>query len=243
MKTPSKHLSNFFITFILILAAPYLCHATNTGHDNTYTIGVLAYKGKDAAVQRWSDHETYLNHHLAPLKVKIIPLSYKDDELTKAVTNHQLNFVVTNPGHYTELELGGHVSRLATRRMEGPQGILDQFGGTAITRPDRTDINNYADLAGKTILIPSTSSLGGWQVHLREAMAQGVDLHEDANIIELKNHRKVVEAILAGEGDVGFVRSDLLEDLEVKGLLQLDQIKVLSKKNSPEYPYQIFSCQ
>ncbi len=199
MKTPSKQFSRFFVACMLILTAPFLCYAVNTAHDNTYTIGVLAYKGKDAAVQRWSGHETYLNQHLAPLKFKIIPLSYKDDELTKAVINRQVDFVITNPGHYTELEFGGHVSRMTTRRMSSPQGILDQFGGTAITRPDRTDINNYADLAGKTIAIPSTSSLGGWQVHLREAIAQGVDLRKDASIIELKNHTKVVEAILAGE--------------------------------------------
>ncbi len=202
-----------------------------------YKIAVLAYKGEDVAAKRWHEHGVYLTQRLTPLAFEIIPLTYLQDELTRAVEERQVDFVITNPGHYTELELGGHVSRLATLRLSGPQGILDQFGGTVITRPDRSDLNNYADLAGKKILIPSQSSLGGWQVHLREAISQGVDLRRNAQIIELKNHRKVVEAILAGEADAGFVRSDLIEGLVAQGALRLDQIKVVNKRNEPDYPY------
>ncbi len=202
-----------------------------------YQIGVLAYKGKASARKRWSAHSAYLNQRLAPNKFEIVPLTYAGDELTKAVIGRQVDFVITNPGHYIELELDGHLSRLATRRMSSPQGVLDTFGGTAITRPDRIDINRYTDLAGKRILIPSKSSLGGWQVHLREAMAQGVDLRTDASIVELKNHRKVVEAILEGQADAGFVRSDLIEELLTEGMLRLDDLKVVDNKTEPAYPY------
>ncbi|HIJ23444.1 MAG TPA: PhnD/SsuA/transferrin family substrate-binding protein, partial [Gammaproteobacteria bacterium] len=148
-----------------------------------YKIGVLAYKGKDDAMTRWQEHGNYLNQKFSPIQFKIIPLSYKNDEMTKAVERGQVDFIITNPGHYMELELGGHVSRLATRRMSGPEGILDQFGGTAITLPSRTDIEHYTDLEGKTVVIPSQSSLGGWQVHLREAVLQGSDLRNESKII------------------------------------------------------------
>jgi len=221
-------ISNFVPTYLL---------AEDINSDKTYKIGVLAYKGKKSAVERWNAHGVLLSQKLSPLKFEIIPLSYKHNELTNAVINRQLDFVITNPGHYTELELGGHISRMATRRMSGPQGVLDQFGGTAITLPDRHKINNYADLAGKKILIPSQSSLGGWQVHLREAITQGVDLRQDAQIIELKNHKKVVDSVLTGEADAGFVRSDLIESLVAKGLLDLNQIKVVNKRQESAYPY------
>jgi len=205
--------------------------------DRTYKIGVLAYKGKEAAIKSWKAHEIYLNQQLAPLKFKIIPLGYKGNELTQAVINRQLDFVITNPGHYIELELGGHISRLATRRMSSSEGVLDQFGGVAFSKAEKHAINYYSDLAGKTILIPSTSSLGGWQVHLREAVAAGVDLRVDSQIVELKSHRKVVLAILAGDADVGFVRSDLIEGLVDEGLLRFEQIKIIDKKISADYPY------
>ncbi|HIJ32779.1 MAG TPA: PhnD/SsuA/transferrin family substrate-binding protein [Gammaproteobacteria bacterium] len=202
-----------------------------------YKIGVLAYKGKDDAMTRWQEHGNYLNQKFSPIQFKIIPLSYKNDEMTKAVERGQVDFIITNPGHYMELELGGHVSRLATRRMSGPEGILDQFGGTAITLPSRTDIEHYTDLEGKTVVIPSQSSLGGWQVHLREAVLQGSDLRNESKIIELKNHRKVVESILRGEADAGFVRSDLLEQMEKNGELQLSQLKIVNQVSEAGYPY------
>jgi len=206
-------------------------------HNNTYKIGVLAYKGKDTAARHWQAHASYLNQRLAPLNFEIIPLGYKHNELTQAVIDHRVDFVITNPGHYIELELGGYVTRLATRRMSSPEGILDQFGGTAITHPEHAEINNYSDLHGKKILIPSRSSLGGWQMHLREALAQGVNLEKKAEITELKNHKKVVLAILERQGDVGFVRSDLIEQLVAEGVLQLDQIKIINQNHVPGYPY------
>ena len=200
-------------------------------------IGVLAYKGKPDAIKRWTAHGEYLNQQLAPLKFKIMPLSYQQDELTKAVINRQVDFVITNPGHYFELEFGGYVSRLATRRILSSQGILDQFGGTAFVRAEAKGINQYADLAGKKILIPSQSSLGGWQVHLREAMAQNMDLRVEAQIIELKKHQKVVMAILAGEGEVGLVRSGLIEEMVSAGLIRREQIKIINKQLNSSYPY------
>jgi len=225
------------IFFLLtLLLAPVSASSPTT---ERFKIGVLAYKGKVAAVQRWSEHAAYLNEKLAPLQFQIIPLTYKEDEMTKAVINRQVDFIITNPGHYIELELGGHVSRLATRRMSGPQGVLDLFGGTVIAHPSSTDINRYADLAGKSLLIPPRSSLGGWQVHLREAVAQGVDLREESTVTELKNHTKVVEAVVRGEADAGFVRSDLVEELIAKGKLQWEQFKVVNPQSVTGYPYRL----
>lgn len=229
----------FFISFVLqivgILSVSVAAAENNQG--DTYKIAVLAYKGKEAAIKRWGKHGDYLSQLLGPLKFEIIPLTYTQQELTRAVEAAQVDFVITNPAHYTELELGGYVTRLATLRISSPEGILDHFGGTAITQPDRHDLNSYADLVGKKILIPSKSSLGGWQVHLREAIRQGVDLRNESQIVELKNHRKVVEAILAGDADAGFVRSDLIEGLVEKGKLRFDQLKILNRQANADYPY------
>ncbi len=213
--------------------------SNNTLPHGPYKIAVLAYKGKDAAIKRWGDHGAFLNQKLAPLQFEIIPLTYTKNELSQAVINRQVDFVITNPGQYTELELGGHVSRIATRHMSGAEGVINQFGGTAIAKSGRIDLKKYTDLVGKKILIPSRSSLGGWQVHLREALSQGVDLRLDAEIVELKNHKKVVMAIIAGEADAGFVRSDLIEELVAAGDIRLDQIKVIDEKEDSQYPYHL----
>ena len=228
----------FALWFVVLFGASSISLAAISQESHgPYKIAVLAYKGKEAALQRWGEHGVYLSQQLAPLEFEIVPLTYTENELTRAVEAGQVDFVITNPGHYTELELDGHVTRLATLRVSSPDGILDHFGGTVITLPNRSDLNRYADLAGKKILIPSQSSLGGWQVHLREAISQGVDLRNASEIVELKDHRKVVEAILAGEADAGFVRSDLIEGLVAQGRLRYDQVKVVNKRNEPGYPY------
>ena len=200
-------------------------------------IGVLAYKGKPSALKRWSQHGKYLNKVLAPLQFQIIPLGYKKNEFTLAVEHRKVDFVITNPGHYTELWLGGHVTHLSTRRMRGPKGMLDQFGGTAITRPDRKDLVDYADFYNQLILIPSRSSLGGWQVHLGEGLAQGIDLRKDAQVTEMKNHRLVVSAILDGKADAGLIRSDLIEELIAEKIIKKTDLRIINRKNVDNYPY------
>ncbi|MBT3473427.1 MAG: PhnD/SsuA/transferrin family substrate-binding protein, partial [Gammaproteobacteria bacterium] len=224
------------ILLLLTLSAIPLA-ALPSVENGHYKVGVLAYKGKADAIDRWKEHGHYLSKQLAPLQFEIVPLSYQGNEMTRAVVERKVDFIITNPGHYTELELEGHVSRLATRRMISEEGVIDQFGGVAITLPRRTEINAYSGFAGKHIVIPSKSSLGGWQVHLREAITQGVDLREVASVTELKNHRKVVQAILRGEADAGFVRSDLIEGMVKKGELQFNQVRVVNPVKQGSYPY------
>ncbi len=208
-------------------------------YKTTYKIGVLAYKGKEDAIRKWSAHAGYLNRKISQLKFEIVPLSYKEDEMTNAVKSKLVDFIITNPGHFTELQLDGHVVHLATRRVEGPLGILDKFGGTAIAQANRTDLNSYSDLVGKKILIPSKSSLGGWQVHLREGLFQNIDLRTDAEIVELKSHVKVIEEILKGNADAGFIRSDLIEELDHKRKLDPKSLKIIHPVNFVGYPYRL----
>ncbi len=202
----------------------------------TIRIGVLAYRGSEQAIQEWQGHADYLGKRIPHQHFVIVPLSY--DELNQAVKQHQIELLITNTGHYTELEATGETSRIATRLMAGPQGPLNRFGGVALTRADRADINHYADLKGKHLLIPDRSSLGGWQVHVREARAAGIDLQRDpASIFETENHEKVVLGVLAGQADAGLVRSDLIEAMTAAGKLKPGVIKVIDARNTSGYPY------
>ncbi len=222
----------------LIFFSPYSFAAhENDDQKAVIRIAVLAYKGKAAAVESWQAHINFLNERLPKYEFQLVPLSYTNDELNNAVRNHDVDFVITNPGNYIELELEGHIAHMATRRMRGPAGILSNFGGTAITQPNRDDITRYDDLDGKTILIPSKSSLGGWYVHLREALEQGIDLQKRAEIVQLNEHQEVVKAIIRGEGDVGFIRSDLLEQMAEKGEINIKDIRVVNQITRPDFPY------
>ena len=199
-------------------------------------IGVLAFRGAERARQEWQPHAEYLAAKLAPRTFQIVPLTL--NEFAPAIAARRIDLLITNTGHYVELEVGGTISRIATMRIAGPEGPVERFGGTAIARADRGDLNAYADLRGKRLAVPDTHGFGGWQVHLREARTAGLDLdHDLAEILELQAQDKVVASVLAGRVDAGFVRSDLIESMAATGKLDLATLKVIGERKTPGFPY------
>jgi diguanylate cyclase (GGDEF)-like protein/PAS domain S-box-containing protein len=220
---------------LMMSSAPSLGESTSQAKE-IVRIGVLANRGPEYATRQWTLHANYLNEHLAPRRFQIVPLSFS--ELTDAVRHRNVQLVITNSGHYAEMEMDGGISRIATLLRAGPTGPLEQFGGVAIARADQTRLNRYADLKGLRVMIPDKASLGGWQVHLREALAQGIDLEKDTDaIIQTDNHEKVVEGILAGQADVGLVRTDLLESMAAEGRLKLSDLRIINRLQIPGFPY------
>jgi diguanylate cyclase (GGDEF)-like protein/PAS domain S-box-containing protein len=225
-----------FRRFIGLLLALLLTTAAQGDEIRNVRIGVLAYRGAEQAAKEWQGHADYLNARLPGIRFQIVPLSYS--ALDEAVSQHAIELLITNTGHYTELEMTGEVSRIATRLIAGSDGPLNRFGGTAITLASRQDIQHYRDLKQKRLLIPDKSSLGGWQVHLREALHEGINLEKEvATLTETANHEKVVLGVLAGEADAGFVRSDLIESMMAKGTLPPGAVKLIDARQTPGYPY------
>lgn len=210
--------------------------AASTASNETLRIGVLAFRGPQKALAEWQGHADYLAKQLAPKRFAIVPLTL--DEFGQAVAARKIDLVITNTGHYVELEAGGRISRIATMRIAGPNGPVNRFGGTAITRADNPAIKTYADLRGKRVAVPDTKAFGGWQVHLREARAAGIDLTQDlGSIVEVQAQDKVIEHVLEKKVDAGFVRSDLMESMASKGKLDLDSLRVLGARTTPNFPY------
>ena len=233
-----QHLRWFALSLCCALTLPASADSTAGGEVSVrpLRIGVLAFRGAERARQDWQPHAAYLAEKLAPLRFEVVPLTLQ--EFAPAIAAKRIDLVVTNTGHYVELEVGGAISRIATMRIAGPEGPVDRFGGTAITRADRTDMNSYADLRGKRLAVPDTQGFGGWQVHLREARAANIDLERDpAEVLELQAQDKVVAAVIAGRVDAGFVRSDLVESMAVAGKLDITRIKVLGERKSAGFPY------
>ena len=103
-----------------------------------------------------------------------------------------------------------------------------------ITRPERTDINGYADLAGSSVLYPDRSSLGGWQVHLREAIEAGVDA-QDFEGIETGDHEAVVRVLCRAGG----CRLCAVGPARIDGCCRqasLSAVRVVAPRGTPGYP-------
>ena len=215
---------------------PSTAAATTPTTAESLRIGVLAFRGPERARAEWQAHADFLESKLAPRRFVIVPLTL--DEFGPAIAQRRIDLAITNSGHYVALETSGRISHIATMRTAGPNGPLDRFGGVAIARAGRDDLKTYADLRGKRVAVPDTKGFGGWQVHLREARNAGVELARDlGGVLELQNQDKVIESVLDGTADAGFIRSDLIESKVAAGSLDASRLQIIGARQTANFPY------
>ncbi len=227
------------IALAVIALLALIMPAAEAGQQNhPVRIGVLAHRGLPTARIQWEPHAAYLDEAIPDRRFEVVPLAFGD--LTRAIRERRVDFVITNSGHYTALEATGDLTRLATRIVAGPDGPLGRFGGVAFTLAGRGDITSYGDVAGRVLMVPDRASLGGWQMHVYEARRHGIDLERAPQaIIQTENHEDVVRGILDGRADVGLVRADIIPTMTDRGQIRPGLFKVLSPRTEPGHPYQV----
>ncbi|MCX6072759.1 MAG: diguanylate cyclase [Campylobacterales bacterium] len=198
-------------------------------------IGALAFRSKAETLTEWKATVDYLNQKEPKYTFTILPLTYP--EINEAVKNNKLDFVITNSGHYVYLEKKYHISRIATMMRYKNGQWLDRFGGVIFTRAERSDIKTLDDLRGKTIAAVDPDSLGGYAAQMNEFFYHGIDKDDLELHFTGMPHKKALEEVLNKKADVGFVRTDILEDMARQGALDLHQIKILHRQKSENFPY------
>ena len=202
-------------------------------------IGVLAFRPKPQTLEQWQPLATVLKQAMP--EQDFLVEAYTFPELEAAVANRQLDFVLTNPGHYVLMTKRiGLSAPLATLSVDQDGKSSSLFGGVIFTRADQTGINTLSDIRGKTAAATSTDSFGGYQMQAYELLQTGIKLPQDARLMTTgMPHDKVVEAVLSGHADVGFVRTGVLEAMAREGKLDMKQIKCLNPRAPPDYPFQV----
>ncbi|WP_406666135.1 diguanylate cyclase [Gallaecimonas sp. GXIMD1310] len=198
------------------------------------TLGILAYRPENISQQRWQPLARYLQSRLQ-VPVTLKTLSYK--KLAKAIARQQVDFVLTNPAHYQLLAYRYNLTApLSTLLLPGPDGPIDVFGGVIFTRAD-SGITELSQLPGHSVAIVTRGSFGGYQMQRADLENQGIAFHPSQLLVTGMPQDRVVEAVLAGKVDVGFVRSGILESMAAEGQLNMASVRVLGRKHLPHYPY------
>ena|GEM_PF-5554822 len=215
------------------LAAPALATA---GNEQKLTLGVFAYRDKAVTLARWQPMARYLDNALPDVKVELLVLD--TEEMAAALQQKRLDFVFTNPRHYISLKQDNDLSGAIATLVEREDGLqAPVLGGTIVVRADRGDLNHLTDLRGKQVAIASRELLGAFAAPLYELAKAGVS--ESAMRFEeigLPQDR-VIEAVLAGQADAGFVRSGLLERMAQERKLDVTRLKVINRQSLPGYPF------
>lgn len=198
-------------------------------------IGVFAFQGERAAASEWSPVIRYLNQALPEHRFRLD--QYDAAGLRQAIANHQVDLVITNPGYYVSMEAEFGISRIATLDTEDslPARAL---GSVVLAKANQPNISVLADLSGKRVAAVAPEAFGGYLVAAREMLGEGVDAESDLKELRFVGlpMNRIVEAVLRGEVDAGIVRACLPEQMANQGQIRLEDFRVLSGRQYPDFP-------
>jgi diguanylate cyclase (GGDEF)-like protein/PAS domain S-box-containing protein len=199
-------------------------------------IGVLAFQDKAATLAQWQSTAVSLAQAVSNTKFQIVPLTY--EELDDEVTNQRLAFVLTNPEHYVVLRNQHKLRPMATLSRRIGEQVVAEFGSVIFSRADR-GIRTLSDVAGKRVAAVGKNSLGGYLAGADTLVGNHVNLN-DPKAVTLSflgvPHSRVVQAVVAGQADVGIVRTGVLEQMAGSGQLDLGQLRVLNQQPATRFP-------
>jgi len=217
---------------LLVVCSPW------TWAEDVLVLGIFEYRPKELLLQRYQPLADHLSSQLPGVRIE---LQVQDqDGLESAMKSGQLDLVFTNPSHYVTLRRQfGFTGALATLISVESGHPTSQLGGVIVTRATDDRIRSLVDLRGRRILIPGTRYLGGFQTQAYELRQAGLDISKDVVIADVGSHDAVVRKLLDGEGDAGFVRTGLIEQLANEGQLDPTRLSVLNAQNPPGFPYRL----
>ena len=205
--------------------------------DQLVRVGVLAHRGKDEALKAWTPTARYLSLEIPGHHFVIVPLN--NDDIGPAVEYRDVEFVLTNPGSYAELEYSFGVTRIATLKSKTPQGGYSVLGAVIFSRADRTDIQTLGDLKGKRFMAVHENAFGGWWLAWREFKHQEINPYKDFKRLQFAGFPQddIVYAVRDGKADAGTVRTDLLESMALAGKIKLQDFRILNAQTVEGFPY------
>lgn len=219
-----------------LVAGCLLLASSSVFAQDEIKIGILSFRSKPQTLSQWAPLATELNRAIP--EYKFIVEAYGLNELSAAVNARQVDFILTNSGHYVLMAHRSGLSAPLATMINLEQGKpVSSFGGVIFTRADKTDINQLKDIRGKTVAVFSTDSLGGYQMEAYELIHAGMRIPQDIQLKKMgQSQDDIVTAVLSNNAEVGFVRSGLLESLVSEGKLDIAGIKILNRQDLPYFP-------
>lgn len=218
--------------FLLYLACT---DAWATTQPDVVSLGVFAYRPADIMAQRYQPLADYLSEETG-LDVRLE--LYDQAGMKKAITGNQVDFFLTNPSHFlvvrSEKSLSGVLATLI--RQQDSESTMS-IGGVILVRKDQEGIHSLTDVRKRVVLAPGSHFLGGYQTQALELLDAGVDLDRHNKVVFVGGHDRVVEGLLAGDGEVGFIRTGILEDLSRNRPDIAEQFRVINRQNLRGYPF------
>jgi diguanylate cyclase (GGDEF)-like protein len=203
----------------------------------TLVFGIFSYRSSQELMKEYQPIATHLAHEL---KATIVIKPLLQHDLERQIQEGKIDIILTNPTHLLWLRTQKKVTPpLVTLLKQYGLHTTSSFGGVIITSASQRTIRTLLDLAGKTIAIHDKTSLGGYQSQRYELYQAGIDSDEAFRTVSYPNDAAIIEAILSGHADAGFLRTGVLEEMIQKHLLNPAHLLILNPHHYPSFPLQI----
>jgi two-component system, LuxR family, sensor histidine kinase TtrS len=224
-----------FIIMLLGWSGPPAAYAV----DHEVSVGVLAFRGDEVARERWEHTTDYLTAALPGYHFRLIPLDLR--RMDEALKRGKLDFILTNPGNYVELEAQYGITRIATLKNVRQGQVYKEFGAVIFTRADRNDIRELRDLKHASFAAVDSAAFGGFQMAWRELAEAGIDPFHDLSELKFVGfpQDEVVFQVRDGKVDAGTVRTDVLERMASQGVIKLDDYRILNPRVTEGFPFRL----
>ena len=141
-----------------------------------WTIGILALRGETATRTHWQSLVDSLNHAVPDANFRLLPLDL--DGMREAVNQGTIQFVLTNPGQFVQLNSHYHLRWLSSLRSGQGDALESMATGSTILVRDGSGITHPQDLAGKTLGAVDTQAFGGYLLGYRALRDAGLEVDE-----------------------------------------------------------------
>ena len=229
----------YLLLFFLVLLGVSEVHAETreSNAKSVVRIGILNYESKEVLGTKWQVLQEQLAQRLPGYRFDIRLLH--NEALNLAVASRNVDFVLTTSGNYIQLHhLYGLASPLATIVRNHQGKPLRAYGGVIFTRKDRNDLQTLDDLSDQVIASIGTHGFAGYKLQAHTLLRHTGEVPDSRQLLVTGQPQdKVVEAVLNGKADAGFVRSGMLEALDRLGKIELDDLRVLNVQKLPGYPF------
>ena len=203
------------------------------------TVGVLSFRSRAETRAKWHPLAVHLTRTIPGLHFRIQPLFYTEFE--SAIEGGSLDYILTNPAHSIAISqrhaLSGAIGTLVEKSGDRPRF---RFGGVIFTRNEPGTPRSLADLVGRTIGAVARDSLGGYQAQAFEMKGEGIDIEEDVAFVWTgMPHANVLDAVLEGEVDAGFVRTGVIEAAIGCGRIRPDELVILHEEMEADFDQRV----
>jgi len=228
------------IPVLLFCLAAWVSVGAVPAHADTVRIAVLAFQGSERAAKDFEPTVAALNKALPQHHFEMLPLDPAG--IAQAVGQRTVDFVVTNPGDYVELEAAQGVTRLATLESRDHAVPTDTVGSTVLLPNRPGHPTRFQELADLRLAVVSPEAFGGWRVIWREMDSAGVDPDQLKALVTTGFPMvSVLGALRDGRADAGVVRTCLLEEEIAAGRVELGEFAVVAERPQAGFPCRLSS--